>query len=104
MITLNATARFFAGTMRGTIPTPSRSFVLGDPSRDEKVYGCIIDTPGHQAIEPGTSGPVEVRLVAGEWPDRSEPVPIWAGRVLGELTGITLSGSPSPEHREQPRT
>jgi hypothetical protein len=100
MITLNATARFFAEAMRGPVPTPTRSFVLGDPSRDEKVYGCIIDTPGHQVIEPGTCGPVEVRLVADEWPDRSEPVPIWAGRVLGELTGITLSAPPPPEHRQ----
>jgi hypothetical protein len=99
MLKLNATARFFADTMRGPVPTPTRSYVLGDPSRDKQVYGCVIDTLGHEAIEPGGFGPVEVRLVVDEMPDWSEPVPIWAGRILGELTGITLADPPSPEHR-----
>lgn len=88
---LAGTAVFFAEAMtRGAFANPTRSFVLGDPAGGAVVYGCVLDLLGAEEIAPGAAGPVRIRVVSDELPDLTVPIPIWSGRVIGELRGAHI--------------
>lgn len=87
MIDIIGMVRFHIDGLRGPVDSPSRSFVLGDPKAGA-VYGCIIDLADQQVIEPGSAGPARIHIIGDALPDWPEPWPIWAGRVIGEVSSI----------------
>jgi hypothetical protein len=90
VITLAACARFF-DTDEGAAGRWPAQFLLGDPDGDAPVYSCWIDPVGSEQIGPQAAGPARVQLpMLTSWPPAAEPAPLWRGRIVGELTGITV--------------
>ncbi|WP_344671810.1 hypothetical protein [Catenulispora yoronensis] len=92
---LAGTAVFFAKAMtRGAFANPTRSFVLGDPAGGAVVYGCVLELLGADEIALGAAGPVRILVVYDEVPDLTAPIPIWSGRVVGEVRGARIVDGP----------
>ncbi|MBV9024975.1 MAG: hypothetical protein JO362_14570 [Streptomycetaceae bacterium] len=69
------------------MPTPTRSFVLGDPKQGV-VYGCVVEPVGGGEIWAGWEGDVQVKVVFDDYPGLEEPIPLWCGSVMGYLTDV----------------
>jgi hypothetical protein len=79
------------GPFRGPLPSPTRSFVLGDPATGDPVVGCEIDLLGHDQFVPGLSAEATIDVVSSDV-GRQLPgsVPIWYGGVIGETHELAL--------------
>lgn len=97
MIWYRAQVSFLAmgGLRSGDMPSPTRSFVLGDPAAGTPVRGCTLVLSEHQNIAPGYTGLAEIGVVETEqYPlplSRDDlPIPIWYRRIVGFVDQIEL--------------
>lgn len=64
---------------------PTRSLLLGDPAGGALVYGCLIEADGVDELVNGLSAAATFRFWNPYTPPLPGPVPVWYGRVIGEV-------------------
>lgn len=84
MFEFEATAQFFDSPAGWSLPSPTRSIVLGDPAAGF-VYGCILELEDQAALSPGSAGHARVRVWSPEHPNLDLPIPLWYESIIGEL-------------------
>lgn len=72
---------------------PTRSLLLADPS-GTVLYGCVIEADGVDTLVNGLNAPATFRFWNPYTPPLPGPVPVWYGRVIGEV--CELRASPEP--------
>lgn len=98
MITYRAMVRFNHDLPPAGYVTPTRSFVLGEPSRGV-VYGCKIRLSDDQPIISGYEGWAEVGVVSDLDPRSTLnfPIAIWGGDVIAYVDSfVSVIGEPQP--------
>jgi hypothetical protein len=63
---------------------PTRSLLLADPS-GTVLYGCIIEAAGVNELVNGLNASATFRFWNPYTPPRRGPLPVWYGRVIGEV-------------------
>ena len=90
--------------LRGAIANPTRSFVLGDPTKGGVGVGCVVDLIDHVTISAGSSGRARIGLVESEVAaSLLAPVDIWWGGTIGRVDSFDSDDFwTAPEPREAP--
>jgi hypothetical protein len=75
---------------RGALPNPTRSLILGDPAGGATCWGCVIDLDEDGELRGGLRAPARLLFWQPLHPDPPGPVPIWYGRVIGQVSDLRL--------------
>lgn len=70
--------------LAGWHENPTRSLLLADPS-GTVLYGCVIETAGVNELVNGLNASALFRFWNPYTPPLPGPVPVWYGRVIGEV-------------------